>query len=274
MTRKFRLLAGASILCSAVLAAPLGQAFAETAHSEPADGHATSALHWSYDGEADGPAAWGIIPAPEGDGMAYPVCGTGDGQSPIDLFATNAVGQISLETDYVAGALVLKPNSHTIEVTAPAGSSLTIGAVKYNLFQVHFHTPSEHVFNGEAYPMEAHFVHQNPATKQLAVLGVLFKTGDSNDQLEKILRKKGADDYDGQIGHMTFDPNALLPKEIRVLRYDGSLTTPPCSEGVNWNVAVDPIEASEDEIIVFKQYMGANARPAQVLNARPLVKPE
>jgi|AntAceMinimDraft_5_1070358.scaffolds.fasta_scaffold47162_2 carbonic anhydrase len=274
MTKKFRLLASAAVLCGALVAAPTGLAFAETAHTEhaaPAAEHATATPHWTYEGEG-GPDAWGTLHGL--DGAAYPVCATGDAQSPIDLFASNAVGTIALETDYKTGPLILEPNGHTIKVLAPSESRITIGGVKYNLLQIHFHTPSEHVVNGEHYPMEAHFVHQNPENQQLAVLGILIKPGESNAQLEQILRDKKGDDYDGKIGHMTFDPNALLPKDLKVIRYDGSLTTPPCSEGVNWNVAAEPIEASADELSVFETYMGANARPAQPLNARPLVKPE
>lgn len=271
MTQKFRLLASAAILCGALVAAPSGLASAEKAHAVSAADQATANPHWTYEGE-DGPAAWGKLHGL--DGAAYPVCATGDGQSPIDLYATNAVGSIAIETDYKTGPLVLPANGHTILVKAPVDSSITIGGVKYNLLQVHFHTPSEHVINGASYPMEAHFVHQHPETQQLAVLGVLIKQGRSNWQLEQILREKKGDNFDGKIGRMTFDPNALLPKDLKVFRYDGSLTTPPCSEGVNWNVAAEPIEASADELAVFEQYMGANARPAQPLNARPLVKPE
>jgi carbonic anhydrase len=140
--------------------------------------------------------------------------------------------------------------------------------------QVHFHSPSEHTIAGKSFPLEAHFVHKNDKG-ELAVLGVLFEHGNSNSEIEKILRERQGDNYDGKIGHMTFDPNGLLPKNLKVYHYRGSLTTPPCSEGVNWHVAVEPMTVSADEPPVFETYMhGKNARPVQALNSRQLSKPQ
>lgn len=278
MIKAFRNFGSARVLSGALLLALAGPALAEEDHSghdsaPAAESHAGGAPHWSYEGE-DGPSHWGELPEGKVGAPAFPSCGLGDAQSPIDLGGANAIGLIVPETHYVAGPLVLKPNGHTIEVTAPPGSDMTIGVVVYDLLQVHFHTPSEHTIDGEHAQMEVHFVHQNKATGQLAVLGVLVKPGAANQQLENILHEQSGDDYDHRIGKMTFDPNALLPADLKVYRYDGSLTTPPCSEGVNWNVAATPIEAGQDEIWVFQSKMGVNDRPVQALNARPLVKPD
>ena len=123
MTQKFRLLASAAILCGALIAAPSGLASAEKAHAVSAADQATANPHWTYEGE-DGPDAWGKLHGL--DGAAYPVCATGDAQSPIDLYATNATGSIAIETDYKTGPLVLPANGHTFLVKAPVDSSITI----------------------------------------------------------------------------------------------------------------------------------------------------
>jgi carbonic anhydrase len=195
-------------------------------------------------------------------------CAIGKQQSPIDIPQKDAVGNLTVKTDDKPGRLSLNPDDHTVEVAAPTGSSMTVAAKTYKLVQVHFHSPSEHKIAGKSFPFEAHFVQRNEAG-ELAVLGVLFEVGRSNGQLEQILREAKGDNYDGKIGIMTFDPNGLLPADLKVFNCPGSLTTPPCSEGVNWNVVVARMTVSADEPIVFETYMhGKNARAVQPLNGR------
>ncbi len=246
----YKMLLGAGVMLGVVQMAVVDPALA--AGADP---------HWSYHG-TDGPSNWGTLKNP-GEPPAFPTCAIGKAQSPVDLPAGNAVENVTITTDYKPGRLVLKPNSHTVEVTAPPGSTMTSGGHVFRLVQVHFHSPSEHTIGGKQFPFEAHFVHRDNENK-LAVLGILFKNGNSNNELEQILREAKGDNYDGKIGRMTFNPNGLLPKSLKVYRYMGSLTTPPCSEGVSWHVAVEPMTASADEPIVFETYMhGKNVRPVQ-----------
>jgi carbonic anhydrase len=222
---------------------------------------------WSYAG-ANGPEHWGDLSA------RYELCKAGLMQSPIDLDQANAVGDLEVSTDWRAGPLTILNSGKTVQANFEPGSYLTSGGTVFKLVQVHFHTPSEHTFSGETYPLVGHFVH---ATDQgeLAVLGVLFEEGEANGELQKVIdaaRDAGADP--SAMKGATLDPNGLLPDELEVYRYMGSLTTPPCSEGVNWHVVEDTMQASAEQIGAMASMMGMNARPTLPLNGRLLVEPE
>lgn len=225
---------------------------------------AGQAPHWGYEG-AGGPDNWGKL-SPK-----FAVCGTGKAQSPVDLARLGAHGTDMVETNYHSGPLTVLNNGHTVQANFAPGSTMTSGGHNYKLVQVHFHTPSEHEISGKHYPLVAHFVHAD-ASGKLAVLGVLFKEGAANTELTKLIaaapdHKQAAYTVDGA----SFDPNGLLPKSLKVFRYAGSLTTPPCSEGVNWNVAETPVTASAKQIAALHAIMGDNARPVQPLNGRTLI---
>ncbi len=219
-------------------------------------------------GVANGPEKWGQL------SDRYALCERGDMQSPIDLAGANARADVELEIDYQTGPLTVSNKGLTVQADFAPGSSMTSGGTAFDLIQIHFHTPSEHAFSGKRYPLVGHFVHASD-DGGLAVLGVMFEEGAANGALAKILAatpaaKSGPRTVAGQ----TIDPGEMLPAGRAVYRYMGSLTTPPCSEGVNWHVLQDPITASAEQIAAFEKLMGDNARPVRALNNRLVVAPE
>lgn len=234
----------------------------EPAHS--ASGAGPAAPHWSYAGNT-GAEHWGEL-QPD-----FKVCTLGLEQTPIDLTSAMKGEAAAVALDYKPLALRIVNNGHTIQVNADAGSSCTIGAAKYELLQFHFHHPSEHLLAGKPFDLECHFVHRSSAG-DLAVVGVFVKPGARNAALQSIfdampklqgpeLRASGA-----------IDPAGLLPKSNSYFRYMGSLTTPPCSEGLTWTVFRQPIEASSDQIRQFAELFPNNARPVQSRNRRFLIE--
>jgi carbonic anhydrase len=222
---------------------------------------------WGYAGPV-GPDRWGELAS------AYERCKTGMMQSPIDLADANAVGDIEVSVDYEPAPLVVMNNGKTVQAKFPTGSYMTSGGRVFDLIQVHFHTPSEHTLNGQYFPMVAHFVHATDKG-ELGVLGILFQEGPPNAELQKIIeaaRVAGAEPR--EFPGVTLDPLALLPSDLDVWRYMGSLTTPPCSEGVNWHVAQETITASGGQLQAMAAMMGMNARPVQSHNHRLLVEPD
>jgi carbonic anhydrase len=234
-----------------------------SAAATPAAGHD---VHWGYEG-VDGPVHWGHL-SPD-----YALCSAGRMQSPVDLGFANVRADLVVSADYKRGPLTILNNGHTVQVNFPEGSSLTSSGRRFSLVQVHFHTPSENSLNGKIYPMEAHFVHRD-ASGQLAVLGVFFEEGPTNVELAKIVvaapnQAGGPKTIEG----FDFEPKFLLPADLRVFRLMGSLTTPPCTEGVNWHVAKTVMTASANQIAAMAKLMGNNARPIQPLNNRLMIAP-
>jgi len=234
--------------------------------------HATvRPVHWGYSGEM-GPDKWGKL------SPAYALCDEGKGQSPINIVKTNEREGMRWKLDYKSTSFRIEhndhvddiiDNGHTIQITVDSGSTFTFGDKIYDLKQVHFHTPSEHTLDGERMPMEMHFVHQ-ASDGTLAVVGVLFKEGTVvNENFSKIIRN--LPDAKGEIKHFT-DSNLELKLHIRkdnfAYHYVGSLTTPPCSENVQWLVLRDLIVLTADQIKAFSSRIGPNNRPIQQLNGR------
>ncbi len=244
------------------MASALSMTVAATApHTAP---HASHAPHWSYSGE-EGPEHWGTI-APE-----FATCAAGKAQSPIDHAAFDAKHAIAVSTDYHPGPLTLLNNGHTVQINFAPGSMLKSKSNSYELVQVHFHTPSEEAFNGRHYPMVAHWVHKDAAGK-LAVMGVMFEEGAANAELAKLIAHAPKTQTESHaVAGMALNPAALLPHDLHVWRYKGSLTTPPCSEGVTWHVALTPVSASKDQISALHAIVGNNARPVQPLNGRQIL---
>ncbi len=228
-------------------------------HSYSAEGH-----HWQYIGEG-GPAEWGKL-APENK-----PCTVGKRQSPIDINNSNVKENKSLPNlmfSYIAAPLKILNNGHTIQMNYPKGSKLSIGPATYDLLQFHFHTPSEHAFNGKRTELEVHFVNKN-SDGSLAVVGVLMKKGKKNSALETFFNKMpAAAGKEDTIENATLNPNEMLPKDKDYYTYLGSLTTPPCSEIVTWYVIKDKIEVSIEQIKKFQKLFPMNARPLQSLSSR------
>jgi len=219
-------------------------------------------------GVDNGPETWGQL------SDKYALCERGDMQSPIDLSGANAKGDIAITVDYRAGPLTVLNSGLTIQANFAPGSAIISGGRKFKLIQIHFHTPAEHMISGQRYPLTGHFVHAT-GEGELGVLGVMFESGAANPELAKILaaapsNKSAPMAISGQM----IDPNAMLPEERSIYRYMGSLTTPPCSEGVNWHVLKEPVSASPEQIAAFEKLMGDSARPVRAINNRLVVAPE
>lgn len=222
--------------------------------------------HWGYTGN-EGPSNWGDL------NPKYQTCKTGKTQSPIDIefdaLKTAKIGKIEFNYKDVTPEIV--NNGHTIQVNYSNGSGIKVKGQDFGLAQFHFHTPSENTVEGKPYPMEMHLVHKNDSG-ELAVVGVFFKEGARNAELDKAWKKmpsKGGEKT--MLSGVSLNAAKLLPAEKQFSHFEGSLTTPPCSEGVNWFVMEQPIEASKDQIAQFKKIIGDNARPVQPLNGRQVV---
>lgn len=223
-------------------------------------------VEWAYSGEM-GPENWGALDA------GYEVCAKGVMQSPVDLAAANAVGELKLEPSYNAVPLKVTNTGHTILLDGQGGGAFTEAGVRFDLVQAHFHAPSEHTIDGKTYPAELHLVHKSESG-DLAVLGVLIEEGAESDALVPLANAPKEVGGEAEIPGATFDAGAYLPKDAAIYRYSGSLTTPPCSEGVAWHVFQQPVTASAEQIAALTAAMGhENARPVQGLNGRLLVGP-
>lgn len=224
----------------------------------------TGPAHWSYSG-SEGPANWGRL------SKAYEVCGIGRQQSPIDITGQKSAKLPPIKLDYRATPISVVNNGHTIQVNHAPGSTMRIGAETYKLLQFHFHTPSEHKAGGKQFAGEAHFVHQN-ADGELAVLSVLIEIGEENEFLRPIWASmpdsKGTNSYPTTM----VDPNDFLPAGRAYSHYIGSLTTPPCSEGVKWYVLRQRVTMSQRQVEEFRKIISANARPVQAMHNRLLQK--
>ncbi len=224
-------------------------------------GHAE--VHWGYEG-AGGPEHWGDL-KPE-----FATCKDGKSQSPIDIETSKVVKAElpAIEFHYQEAPLSVVNNGHTIKVNYPAGSSIKVGEVTYELLQFHFHTPSEHTIDGKPFAMVAHLVHKS-ADGGLGVVGVLMKEGASNPAIEtiwKVMPKQAGEKVESS--EITINASAILPENHSYYNYSGSLTTPPCTEGVNWMVLQTPIEVSKEQVAALAALFKNNARPVQPLNGR------
>jgi carbonic anhydrase len=222
---------------------------------------AAEGVHWSYSGE-EGPAHWGEL-SPD-----YAACADGSRQSPINIPAGAPLNPADLTINYQPSGLTTLNNGHTIQANYDPGSSITLDGTTYDLIQFHFHNTSEHTLQGQYAPMEVHFVHKN-ADGQLAVIGVMLQPGAANAALEPIFANMPATAGDPQaIAGVTVNAADMLPAGRSYYRYDGSLTTPPCSEGVAWFVMASPIAVSDAQIAAYKALYTGNYRPIQALNQR------
>lgn len=222
-------------------------------------GFAADGAHWSYEGPG-GPSHWGDLDA------ASKVCSIGSQQSPIDIQSSIGAKLPPLQIAWPKKPDMIVNNGHTIQINADAGNSVTVGSDKYDLLQYHFHHPSEHLIGGKNFPMEVHFVHRN-AGGNLAVVGALMTAGKANPAFAQIVAamppKEGA-----PVKMAAADPNQMLPAKRGYYRYSGSLTTPPCSEVVNWLLLREPIQVAKADIDAFAKLFPMNARPAQKDNRR------
>ncbi|MEB4591624.1 carbonic anhydrase family protein [Candidatus Thiothrix sp. Deng01] len=230
--------------------------------------HDNKPPHWTYEG-AEGPEHWGEL------ADAYKACATGKNQSPVNLDNQHAVAAKlpPLQLAYGAGGYEELNNGHTIQVNYQPGGSLTLDGHRYGLKQFHFHAPSENQIDGKTYPLEAHLVHADQ-DNNLAVIAIMFtESAQDNPNLEPFWSQMPTHPDEKTALMPLVDVAKLLPAKRDYYRFSGSLTTPPCSEGVVWLVMKQPVNASKTQIEKFTQIMGhPNNRPIQPVNARPLLK--
>ena len=251
-----------------VLAAALAFASAAGAQSGEAsagdDGHGVAT--WGYEGSG-GPENWGRL------SPAFRLCGLGMMQSPLNIAdAVPAYGD-PIVFDYGPAPLNIINNGHTVQVNYAPGSGITVSGRRYELLQFHFHAPSEHSIAGRLAAMEMHLVHRSE-TGQLAVVGVLMKIGSQNSALREIWAHMPEEKSPEQtIDGVLIDAGDLLPADTSYYRYMGSLTTPPCSEGVSWFVLAEPVTVGRAQLAELTRTVGANSRPVQMRNHRLLLAP-
>lgn len=219
-------------------------------------------VSWSYAGDT-APEHWGSLSA------EFATC-KGYNQTPINITNTIKAKLPSLNIRYTQPAQTLLNNGHTIEVGFPSGNDITVDNETFTLKQMHFHTPSENHIEGQSFPMELHLVHAN-ADGALAVIAVMFTQGEQNPALAK-LWKHLPNEHKTIITlpqNTTVSAATFIPENQDYYRFSGSLTTPPCTEGVRWLVMKQPTQASKAQIDAFDALMGTHTnRPLQPLNGR------
>mgnify|MGYP001794274795 CR=1 FL=1 len=224
-----------------------------------------SKTSWGYIGK-EGPENWGNLSSD------FYACQLGESQSPVNLQSAIDADLPTLEINYQNTPLRIINNGHTIQVNYQPGSFLKIDNQEFELLQFHFHHPSEHKVEGKPFPMELHLVHKSKQGS-LAVIGIFIKEGEANQALQKIWQempmKQGKEKT---ISNVNINASDLLPEDQDYYSYFGSLTTPPCSETVNWIVLQEPIEFSTSQVQKFAKIFPMNARPTQQVKRRFLLE--
>jgi carbonic anhydrase len=225
--------------------------------------HAGTSLlptHWDYEG-AGGPGAWAKL-KPE-----YAKCASGTRQSPIDIRGGISVDLEPIKFDYRTSGFSVIDNGHTVQVNVEPGNAITITGRRYELVQFHFHRPSEERINGRQYDMVMHLVHKDPEGK-LAVVAVLLDRGSVQPLIQTVWNNLPLEKGEEVRAGARIDLAQLLPQDKRYYTYMGSLTTPPCSEGVLWMVMKQPVPISVDQVGIFAHLYPMNARPIQQAEGR------
>jgi carbonic anhydrase len=219
--------------------------------------------HWTYSGH-EGPAEWGAL-SPE-----FAACKLGKHQSPIDIRGAKTAALPPIKFDYKPSPLKVIDNGHTIQVNYAPGSSIDVGGARYELVQFHFHKPSEEKVDGKSHAMVAHLVHRN-ADGKLAVVAVLLDKGGVSELIDSIWKNVPKEkESEALVENVTVDATKLLPDNKGYYTFQGSLTTPPCSEKVTWLVLKTPVKIADSEIAAFGKIYPMNARPTQALNGRTI----
>lgn len=221
-------------------------------------------VHWGYTGE-ESPEHWAEL-----DKKNF-ICKEGRNQSPINLTGFIEADLPPIKFEYHLASTEIVDNGHTEQVNVKKGSAITLDGITFDLKQFHFHTPSENNINGKSFPLEVHFVHASK-DGHLAVVAVMFEEGTENQALTELW-----EDMPTKVGeHHIVDAkhlDALLPKDRDYYRFNGSLTTPPCTEGVRWLVMKNIVMISKEQIDTFEKVMHMkNNRPIQPTHSRMILK--
>ncbi len=227
--------------------------------------NASEKAHWGYTGHGS-PEKWAEL-SPDNK-----MCAIGKNQTPINVTTSLDADLEAIKPIYTTASSTILNNGHTIQVNIEAGSKLTVDSIDFELKQFHFHTPSENHIDGKSFPLEAHFVHLDK-DGNIAVLALMFEEGAENLNLAKIWSKmplKANEKSELKLESIAF---SLLPENKDYYRFSGSLTAPPCTEGVRWLVLKTPATISKAQVKKFLDIMKTpNNRPIQATNARIIVK--
>jgi carbonic anhydrase len=240
------------------------KAGAKAAAGLGAKGAGAHAAHWGYQG-GSGPEAWGAL-KPE-----FSLCKTGQRQSPIDIRAGLAVDLEPVAFDYQASKFAVLDNGHTVQVDMARGNSIDVGGKRFELQQFHFHRPSEERIDGRQFEMSLHLVHKDEQGR-LAVVALLFDKGPVHPVLQQVWSNLPLERGESNPARAPLDLAALLPADRRYYTYMGSLTTPPCSEGVQWIVMRQPVTLAPEQIEIFSRLYPMNARPLQSASGRRILQ--
>ena len=223
--------------------------------------YAAGQTHWEYEGHG-GTEHWGDLDP------AFTTCKTGKEQSPINITTAKKSADLKpIAFAYTPSAAEVVNNGHTIQVNLTNGGSIKLGQDEFKLLQFHFHTPSEEQIDGKSFPLVAHLVHKS-ADGQLAVVAVLFTLGKENAALKNVFNTIPAQGGTSKPLAGNFNASDLLPQDQAYYAFKGSLTTPPCSEGVRWQVLKQTQDISVEQFAAFKGPYPLNARPVQPLHGR------
>lgn len=222
--------------------------------------------HWEYEGEA-GPEHWGEL-APE-----FVQCLDGTAQSPINITSSIDADLHDIEFHFTTTGMHIFNNGHTVQVNVDPGSTIHYNGLDYELLQFHFHHPSEHTINGEAADMEIHFVHRDPDAGTLAVVGVMLQAADADNEAYAGIFANLPPEHSEviDVADADIDLTALLPEQRTYFTYQGSLTTPPCSEIVRWLLLDTPVTISTAEFEAYAAIFENDARPTQPQNDRDVL---
>ncbi|SET54212.1 carbonic anhydrase [Thorsellia anophelis] len=247
------------------ITALLSLPFALQAADNPSAAHEHKEIHWSYTGET-GPEHWADLD------KSFELCRTGKEQSPIDIKSTQTIKHDGLAFEYQPAMITFVNNGHTVQANLnDSQNSIILDNKPFQLLQFHLHTPSEEAIDGRHSDMVIHFVHSNE-DKTLAVVGLLFDIGEENPALEPLLAALPKESGDNNTLAEPFDIKSLLPENKDYYSFMGSLTTPPCSEGVHWQVLKQHVTLSEAQLEQIKAVVSPNARPIQPLNDREIIE--
>jgi len=247
--RRVTLIGGVLAAFALLVGAPLAQ------HAGP---------HWEYEG-SNGPDHWGALD------KAFEACQVGHAQSPIDIRSAKPGDLPAINFAYQPTPLHIINNGHTIQINYAPGSLITVGDKRYQLKQFHFHHPSEERIDGKGFAMVAHLVHASDDGK-LAVVAVLLDGGTANQAIATLWQHLPLHEGPEQkLDAVKFDVTALLPQNRAYYTFAGSLTTPPCTEGITWFVLRTPSELSQDQADAFGKIYPHDARPVQPLNGRQVM---
>jgi carbonic anhydrase len=241
---------------------PKKSAHKATTPATDAQGHGQA--HWSYQGEG-GPQSWSQL-KPD-----FSLCGSGQRQSPIDIRGGLAVELDPVRFDYQASRFAVVDNGHTVQVNLAPGNAIEVAGKRFELVQFHFHRPSEERINGKQFEMSLHLVHKDEQGR-LAVVALLFDKGAKQNTLQKVWNNLPLEKNQEAAARTPLELLDLLPEDRGYYTYMGSLTTPPCSEGVQWIVMRQPVAASAEQIDLFARLYPMNARPLQAAAGRRIMQ--